>query len=175
MRDETLLALNNDTLPVALGWTLYAVVVLAYAGVSLRRAQTRRADGLHADALSVVLAKAAVMAVLLGAVTAYLSQERSRNPLLTSIKGLPIVVVLLAAIGAGAWWLGRDEPAPVVDLDIIEGESRANGSMNLGPRDRPERVVDPRRLEGGRLSAYDHRADDVREFAVHRITAVRPA
>ncbi|WP_307807952.1 helicase C-terminal domain-containing protein [Nocardioides xinjiangensis] len=38
-----------------------------------------------------------------------------------------------------------------------------------------ERVVDPRRLDGGRLSAYDHRSDDVREFAVHRITAVRPA
>ena len=38
-----------------------------------------------------------------------------------------------------------------------------------------ERVVDPRRLDGGRLSAYDHRADDVREFAVHRITGVRPA
>ena len=38
-----------------------------------------------------------------------------------------------------------------------------------------ERVVDPRRLEGGRLSAHDHRADVVREFAVHRITTVRPA
>ncbi|WP_241005319.1 helicase C-terminal domain-containing protein [Nocardioides sp. zg-1228] len=38
-----------------------------------------------------------------------------------------------------------------------------------------ERVVDPRRLDGGRLSAYDHRADDVREFAVHRITRVRTA
>jgi predicted DNA-binding transcriptional regulator YafY len=38
-----------------------------------------------------------------------------------------------------------------------------------------ERVVDPRRLDGGRLSAYDHRADDVREFAVHRITGVRHA
>jgi len=38
-----------------------------------------------------------------------------------------------------------------------------------------ERVVDPRRLDGGRLAAYDHRADDVREFAVHRITAVRQA
>jgi hypothetical protein len=37
-----------------------------------------------------------------------------------------------------------------------------------------ERVVDPRRLDGGRLSAFDHRADDVREFAVHRITGVRP-
>ncbi|GAA5112296.1 helicase-associated domain-containing protein [Alloalcanivorax gelatiniphagus] len=38
-----------------------------------------------------------------------------------------------------------------------------------------ERVVDPRRLDGGRLSAYDHRADDVRDFAVHRITGVRRA
>ncbi|WP_308212284.1 helicase C-terminal domain-containing protein [Nocardioides astragali] len=38
-----------------------------------------------------------------------------------------------------------------------------------------ERVVDPRRLDGGRLSAFDHRADDVREFAVHRITGVRQA
>ncbi|WP_210650157.1 helicase C-terminal domain-containing protein [Nocardioides sp. SYSU D00065] len=36
-----------------------------------------------------------------------------------------------------------------------------------------ERVVEPRRLDGGRLSAYDLRADDVREFAVHRITGVR--
>ena len=38
-----------------------------------------------------------------------------------------------------------------------------------------ERVVDPRRLEGGRLSAFDHRSDDVRDFSVHRITTVRPA
>lgn len=38
-----------------------------------------------------------------------------------------------------------------------------------------ERVVDPVRVEGGRLSAHDHRADDVREFAVHRISSVRPA
>ncbi|MEO6512934.1 MAG: helicase C-terminal domain-containing protein [Nocardioides sp.] len=38
-----------------------------------------------------------------------------------------------------------------------------------------ERVVDPQRLDGGRLSAFDHRSDDVREFAVHRITGVRQA
>ncbi len=98
VRDERLLQLNNDTLPVGLGWALYALVVLAYLAVSLRRAQTRRADGLHADAVAVVLGKAAVLAVLLGALTAYLSQERSRNPLITSIKGLPVVVVLLVAL-----------------------------------------------------------------------------
>ncbi|QIK75354.1 helicase-associated domain-containing protein [Nocardioides piscis] len=35
-----------------------------------------------------------------------------------------------------------------------------------------DRVIDPLRLEGGRLTARDHRADDVRSFAVHRITTV---
>lgn len=39
---------------------------------------------------------------------------------------------------------------------------------------RTERVVDPVSVEGGVLTAHDHRADDVRTFAVHRITAVRP-
>ena len=38
---------------------------------------------------------------------------------------------------------------------------------------RSDRVVDPLGLEGGRLTAHDHRADDTRVFAVHRITSVR--
>ena len=98
VRDETILALNNDTLPVWLGWLMVALVVGAYALVSLRRAATRRADGLYADAFAVVLGKVAVLAVLLIAATAYLSVERSRNPSVTSIKGLPMVVVLLVVL-----------------------------------------------------------------------------
>jgi hypothetical protein len=39
---------------------------------------------------------------------------------------------------------------------------------------RTERIVDPVSVEGGVLTANDQRADDVRTFAVHRITAVRP-
>ena len=39
---------------------------------------------------------------------------------------------------------------------------------------RSERIVDPVSVEGGVLTAHDHRADDVRTFAVHRITSVRP-
>ena len=108
MRDETLVGLNNDTLPVWLGWTLCVAVVLAYAGTSLRRAATRRAGGLHADALSVVLTKTAVLAVVLFAATWWLSEERSRNPALTSIKGVPQVVVLLVALLVGLnFILGR--------------------------------------------------------------------
>jgi predicted DNA-binding transcriptional regulator YafY len=37
-----------------------------------------------------------------------------------------------------------------------------------------ERLVDPLRVEGGSLTARDHRSDDDRSFAVHRITMVRP-
>ena len=36
-----------------------------------------------------------------------------------------------------------------------------------------ERIVDPLKVEGGWLTAYDHRSEEVRSFAVHRITAVR--
>jgi hypothetical protein len=37
-----------------------------------------------------------------------------------------------------------------------------------------ERLVDPVRVDGGWLTARDHRADDVRQFAVHRIRSVVP-
>jgi predicted DNA-binding transcriptional regulator YafY len=38
-----------------------------------------------------------------------------------------------------------------------------------------ERVVDPVRVEGGWLTAYDHRSGEVRSFAAHRITGVAQA
>jgi D-xylose transport system permease protein len=76
--------------------------------VSISRAATRRKGGLHADALPVVLAKVAVIAVLLGGATAYLSGERSRNTAATSIKGVPEVVLLLIVLLVGLnFLLGR--------------------------------------------------------------------
>lgn len=36
-----------------------------------------------------------------------------------------------------------------------------------------DRLVDPLRVEGGQLTAHDHRSDDTRTFAVHRITTVK--
>ena len=39
---------------------------------------------------------------------------------------------------------------------------------------RTERIVEPVSVEGGVLTAHDHRTDDTRTFAVHRITTVRP-
>ncbi len=37
-----------------------------------------------------------------------------------------------------------------------------------------ERIVDPLGLEGGWLTALDHRSEEIRTFAVHRITSVTP-
>jgi D-xylose transport system permease protein len=101
IRDDVLVGLNNDTMPVWLGWVLFAGVVGAYALLSLRRAATRRAGGLQSESMSVVLAKVAVLAVLLGALVAYLSTERSRNPQFSSIKGVPEVVLLLVVLFVG--------------------------------------------------------------------------
>ena len=61
--------------------------------------------------------------------------------------------VLRTALDAGASvWLGY------VDNDGVAGE----------------RVVDPVSLSAGQLTAYDHRSDGVRRFAVHRVTGVAP-
>ena len=37
-----------------------------------------------------------------------------------------------------------------------------------------ERIVDPLGLEGGWLTALDHRSEEIRTFAVHRITSITP-
>ena len=96
--DETLLAINNDDLPVWLGWTLAVGVVVGYGLLQFRRLATRRRDGLQTDSPAVVGAKVAVLAVLVLGVTAYLSTERSRNPAVSSIKGVPMVVALLLVL-----------------------------------------------------------------------------
>lgn len=98
IRDSALLAINNKDMPVWLGWLLYAVVIAGYAATTIRRAASRRASGLQAQATAVVAAKIVTLAVLLGLATAYLSGERSRNPAVTSIKGVPLVVAVLLVL-----------------------------------------------------------------------------
>jgi D-xylose transport system permease protein len=98
VRDEVLLALNNDTLPVWLGWALVVLLVAGYGLTAVRHERARRASGLVTAGMQVVLTKVLVLGLLLVLATAYLSKERSRNPALTSIKGVPIVVVLLVVL-----------------------------------------------------------------------------
>ncbi|GIF72941.1 sugar ABC transporter permease [Asanoa siamensis] len=105
IRDETLRAINNNDMPVWLGWVMYALVVGGYAAIVLRRGAKRRAGGLSYEAVQVTLAKIVSLAVLLGLVTYWLSIERSRNAAVTSIKGVPIVVAVLLVLLVGLTFL----------------------------------------------------------------------
>lgn len=105
VRDSTLLAINNSDMPVWLGWLLFALTVGGYAALALRRAAMRRASGLPAQPATVTVVKIVTLTLLLGAATAYLSLERSRNPAISSIKGVPIVVALLLALLVGLTFL----------------------------------------------------------------------
>lgn len=105
IRDSVLLAINNDNLPVWLGWLLYAVTVGVFATLLIRRHVARRAGGLPTQGLPVILAKVGTVTVLLGLATFYLSIERSRNPAAASIKGVPMVVLLMLVLLVGLTFL----------------------------------------------------------------------
>ncbi len=98
IRDERLLALNNGDLPVWLGWTLAVGIIALYALAAFTRGRTRRAGGLQSDSTAVVVAKVVGLAVLVLTATVTLSGERSRNPAVTSIRGVPEVVLLLLVL-----------------------------------------------------------------------------
>jgi hypothetical protein len=68
--------------------------------------------------------------------------------------------------------------SPAASLALLREAAETGATVWIGYVDSDgsthDRVVDPRRVEGGRLEAFDHRSDDVRSFAVHRISSVRP-
>ncbi len=70
------------------------------------------------------------------------------------------------------------EPSsPAATLALLREAVESGQSVWIGYVDSHgstlDRVVDPVRVDAGWLSAYDHRTESVRSFAVHRITAVR--
>ncbi|MFE0591123.1 sugar ABC transporter permease [Micromonospora echinospora] len=98
VRDEVLVAIANRNLTPTLGWLFFAVVVGGYAAVQLLRHRKRIARGLLADPFPVVLARIGGLAVVLGLAVYILNLERSRNVLINSLKGVPIVVPIIAVL-----------------------------------------------------------------------------
>ena len=117
----------------------------------LQRARNRRG---RRPAGAVEARQAAQVQAVATAIRAGDRAESSRPPTATTTSPSGALAALREAIESGS--------------TVVIGYVDNHGASG-------ERVVDPRRLDGGRLSAFDHRADDVREFAVHRITGVRQA
>ncbi|KNE82053.1 MULTISPECIES: sugar ABC transporter permease [Streptomyces] len=98
IHDKTILAIANDNLSPALGWALLAAGVGAFAVIQLRQAANRRRRGLTFAPPSLLAVRIGSLAVLGGIAVHLLNQERSRNVLVDSLKGVPIVVPLIAVL-----------------------------------------------------------------------------
>jgi D-xylose transport system permease protein len=97
-RDSHILAIMNENMALWLGWTFALLTVVAYAALGFSRRLQRARAGLPTPTLLVWALKSAAFLVVVIAATAYLSKERSRNVFLASLKGVPIVVVIVAGL-----------------------------------------------------------------------------
>jgi D-xylose transport system permease protein len=97
-RDEHVLAIMNNNMPLWLGWTFAVLTVVAFAALGFSRRLQRARAGLPTPTLLVWALKSVTFTVVVIAATTYLSRERSRNTFLASLKGVPIVIVIVAGL-----------------------------------------------------------------------------
>ena len=97
IRDEFVIALNNNNIPVLWSWIFAIATVVGYALVQFSRIRSRAARGLVTDPIGIVLLRIGGLAALLFITTAVLSQERAVNPAINSLKGVPIIVPIIGA------------------------------------------------------------------------------
>lgn len=96
--NEVILAIQNSNLPAWGGWLFYLILVLGYLGLALNGRVRRLRRGFSAQAMSLILIKTGVIAVI-GFVTVWvLNQERSVNPELNPLSGVPIIIPIIALL-----------------------------------------------------------------------------
>jgi D-xylose transport system permease protein len=96
IRDKFVLALANNNMSVLWSWVLAIVSVAGYAVIQFSRVRSRAARGLVTDPIGIVLLRVGGLALIVLLATALLTQERSINPAIISVKGVPYVVPIIA-------------------------------------------------------------------------------
>jgi len=96
--DSVILSFQNENLPIWLGWVFYVVIIAGYFLASYFGRTRRLARGFAATSLSMILIKTGVMAVIGFAMVWTLSLERSTNPELNPLSGVPIIVPIIAVL-----------------------------------------------------------------------------
>jgi len=108
INNKVILAIMNNNLSPAAGWLLFVLIVAGYAGNLVWTASKRRRAGLPVASRSILIAKVLALAVPLGIATYLLNLERAVNPLIKSLRGIPIVVPFtLVFLLALSFLLGR--------------------------------------------------------------------
>jgi D-xylose transport system permease protein len=98
VEDSVIIAVANRNVPPLFGWVMWLIAVAGYGGVQLYRAWRRASRGLPADPPAIIAARVGTLALLLGATVYILNLERSRNPAIVSLRGVPIVVPIIAVL-----------------------------------------------------------------------------
>jgi len=108
MEDKTILAVENSNLTPTLSWLFFIFVALAYVLSGLNRINSRRRAGLKSELIKLWILKTIGLLGITGLAVFALNVERSNNPDLVSLKGIPYVVpVILALLVIGTFVLGR--------------------------------------------------------------------
>ena len=108
IEDKTILAVQNSNLSPILSWVFFIVVAVTYVGTGLNRLNTRRRAGLKTELVKLWVIKTATLLLITGGAVVALTVERSNNPELVSLKGIPYVVpLILFLLAVGTFVLGR--------------------------------------------------------------------
>jgi D-xylose transport system permease protein len=106
--DDVIIAIDNNNLKPWMGWLMVGICVAGYAVVQISTIRSRASRGLGTDPLTLVFLRVAVVLAIAGLAVYFLNQERSRNPLFSSLKGVPIVVpIILVLLLVWTFVLGR--------------------------------------------------------------------
>ncbi len=106
--DPAILSVENNNLSPTMSWAFYLVVSILYVLSGLNRINSRRKVGLKAELLKLWVLKTVGLLGITGLAVFALNRERSNNPQLVSLKGIPVVVpVILGLLVIGTFVLGR--------------------------------------------------------------------
>ena len=108
VEDKTILAVENSNLTPTLSWVFFITVSTIYVLIGLNRMNSRRKAGLKTELIKLWVLKTVGLLGITGLAVFALNVERSNNPDLVSLKGIPYVVpVILFILVIGTFVLSR--------------------------------------------------------------------
>ena len=108
VEDPTILAVENSNMSPAVSWIFFLIVAVVYVLSGLTAMNSRRKAGLKTELKKLWIIKTAGLLLITGLAVFALNLERSNNPDLVSLKGIPYVVpVILLLLVIGTFVLGR--------------------------------------------------------------------
>ena len=108
VEDPVILSIQNSNLSPLMSWLFFAVLAVVYVITGLTKIYLRSKSGLKSISLAIWTIKTGGVLSIFGLGVYFLNLERSNNPQLVSLKGMPyVVVVILFLLIVGTFVLNR--------------------------------------------------------------------